>query len=125
MRQIEETSAMRPRKRNWACFVLAEALGLYIRPLEPVPEGVLLLDEQGKAAIRRLAQRAHHAGVDAFRVILTGSVDDVEDLYAASFRAGMEKGVAAATVETHVRGWLSAGPPTLEAGPATYTCLQS
>ena len=52
--------------------------------------------------MRRLAQRAEHAGVSAFDTILAGDVDRVEDLYAPSYRSGMGKDLAASTVESQV-----------------------
>ena len=119
------------RKVQLGVFALAKELGIDIRSPSPL-EGSLVLDDHSKAAVRRLAQRAEHAGVSAFHTILSGDVDRVEDLYAPSYRAGMGKSLAASTVESQVTVLTAArstvcliGVLTMFTGPAGVQAVRT
>ncbi len=85
-----------------ALGVTDQQLQLNTKGLQPVP-----LDACAKAALRRMQQRARAAGVNLVQLLLTGSIQQWEQLVTVSFQKGMSLNLQESTIKQQVsRQWV-------------------
>jgi hypothetical protein len=90
---------------------MAGLLGKRLQPLQPLPGSSSISSAALCAALRRLKQRAQHAGVDAFDLIINGDLQQWESMVCASLAAGMSLELHPSTVQDQVGP--AAGPQLL------------
>lgn len=85
-----------------ALGVADQQLQMNTKGLQPVP-----LDACAKAALRRMQKRARAAGVDLVQLLLTGSIQQWEQLVTVSFQKGMSLNLKESTIKQQVsRQWV-------------------
>ena len=60
------------------------------------------LDDSAKAALRRMQERARVAGVDLVQLLLTGDIQQWEQLITISFQRGMSLHLEVSTIQQQV-----------------------
>jgi aryl carrier-like protein len=85
-----------------ALGVADQQLQMNTKGLQPVP-----LDASAKAAVHRMQRRARAAGVDLVQLLLTGSIQQWEQLVTVSFQKGMSLNLKESTIKQQVsRQWV-------------------
>jgi hypothetical protein len=82
-------------------FPMAGLLGRRMQPLQLLP-GSSSISAVQRAALRRLQQRAQHAGLDAFDVLVNGDLQQCESMVCASLAAGMSLDLQPSTAQDQV-----------------------
>lgn len=82
---------------------VAAVLQIPFQPITTQQLPSVRLDDEAKAALRRLKARAERTGLNLFEQLLSGSVADWETMMVNSFRAGMSLELLDTTVQQQVR----------------------
>lgn len=84
-------------------FPVAGLLGRDMQPLQRLPGSSSSISSAVlQAALRRTQQRAQHAGVDAFELIVNGDLQQWESMVCASFAKGMSLDLQPSTAQDQV-----------------------
>jgi hypothetical protein len=94
-------------------FSVAGLLGRQMQPLQHLPDSINISSASQRAALQRLQQRAQHAGVHAFDIIVNGDLQQWESMICASLAAGMSLQLLPSTVQDQVCQVLLASAPSL------------
>lgn len=83
---------------------MAGLLGRHMQPLQRLPgsSSTSISSAVQRAALWRLQQRAEHAGVDAFNVLVNGDLQQWESMVCASLAAGMSLDLQPSTAQDQV-----------------------
>ena len=94
-------------------FSVAGLLGRQMQPLQHLPDSINISSASQRAALQRLQQRAQHAGVHAFDIIVNGDLQQWESMICASLAAGTSLQLLPSTVQDQVCQVLLASAPSL------------
>ena len=88
---------------------MADQLGVPAEPIEPLPDGTIVLSSDERSALKRLLSRATATGVDPLQLLKNPNADTMESMFTQSFAAGISMDLKDTTVQVQV--YMCSNPP--------------